>query len=454
MSEFNNNTNTNTPTVSTTQIDTVETFRVKCSELFTVQKTAPTCRRWDTAFVGTTEVAINDPYNFSYTFASVNEAKLLRLYHISDKVAVTVTGGNNGTVTKEGENEVCRGEDFTFSYTPASGYKVDYLRINGVTVSFSESGGSHTIDNIQVAQNIEVGFVPNEVSIIVNVAGNGGSANNVGTNQVVIGNNFSVTASPTTGGVIALISDTVSGNINVASPASAYTYQLTNVQQGRTISIQFITIRQSLGYLAYPGNGVIQPIAFRNNGLEIWKAVRSGDGGNQHDAGFGLDNAVTRIRFWNGSALNSLTLRTDFSTAQTDFRGNMGFDDNNSRHKIRIDRTNGGYFETTGNVTDDNGTPNDSRTCRVWLSDVQNGNLVFSVITSMQDGNTANPPTSSASISMTINGTSKTISQTLTSNVKTITHNILTPGTYTVRVQMQITGETDTYYCEGQYIIS
>ena len=447
--------NTNSLNVSTTkELDKVKNFRVQCSEPFTVEETAPLCRRWNKAFVGTTEIPINDPYNFSYTFPSVNEAKLLRLYHISDKVAVTVTGGENGTVTKEGEHQICRGNDFSFNYTPQDGYKVDFIRVNGVLQTFTKEGGTFTSKNIQDAQFIEVGFIQTTVTITVNVQGSG-TSNKTGANLVQIGSTFSVTFTPNLGGVITLISDSKTGNISIADPASAYTYNASNIQENRTITATFMTIKQSLGYIAYPKNLFLHPIAFRNNGFEIWKTVRKDDNPTEyHNQGFGLDNAVTAMQFWEGTTLNSLSSVVNFTSVQTDYRADLQSDATNQYHKLKVSRADGGYFEANGRAErklEPFERNVNTRSVRVFLHNVANGKLIFKVISGASD-NSGTPNFGSVILTMKVNGQAQSVANKY--GTQDIQVSNLNTGTHTVEVTMQISGESDVFYCKGTYVIN
>jgi len=436
---------------------------VLCQVPYTKDYTPPECYRiesaWYTDGDSIVNVPISNPYAFSYSEASVSESRSININIVKDEVVIAINTGDNGSTDKPASQRVCRGTNFEYTITPNSGYRIESVTVDGVAQSFDQDGDTLTISNVQDSRTIDIDFEPSTVTITVQASGNGGSVTNLGVNQVQIGANFTVTASLGAGGVIA--SFLVDGSEkSISNPDQNNSHTFSNVSVNHTVTVQFITIRQSLGFMAYPGNLVIQPIAFRNNGLQVWEDVRGGDGSSQHTTGFGLNNAVNRLRFWDGTALNSLTLRSDFNTAQTDFRSEMGFDNTNSRHKIRIDRADGGYFEATGRAeTRVNESQNtvgcNTRTCRVWLSGVSQGNLVFSVITSMQDASgAANPSGTTASVSMTVNGASQTISDTLQSSAKTINVSNLSTGTYTVRVQMTIGGESDTYYCEGTYVIS
>lgn len=423
---------------------------VDCGKPFTETYTAPNCEIWTQAYYNADGQIVNadlsNPKSVTFTFASVDEAKTLVLTSKPDKVAVNISNGANGSVNQPASSQVCRGENFSFTATPAAGYRIASVLINGVAQTFTESGDSFTISNIQLGTDIQVLYEPSTVTVTV-VNGTNGTADRA-TSVVQIGSNFTVVFTPNTGAKISAIR--INGVLQTAlSPAGAYTHALSNIQTDQSISVEYVLFRQSAAYPAYPSNEWIHPIGFRNNGLEIWKQVRSGDSTTAfHQQGFGVDNAVTRIRWWRGATEAGMVSQGDYSTVRSDYR--IQVLNNESFHKMRVDRADGGYSEVFARATIGAAIV---RTPRIWISDVRGGQIVFSVITSTNGTlnlencrvRVFNQNTGSELVNMNATNTNSP-------TAREVFYNNLAPGNYRVRLSFNVVGE-GTHYSEFTYVI-
>jgi len=368
------------------------------------------------------------------------------------KYTVSISAGSGGSASPI-SGQVEYGDSFQFNISPSSGYKVKSVTANGSGLSFSVNGGVVTIPNITQNQLVSVQFEKSTVSVTVTRIGSG-NVSHLGTREVQIGSNLSVSASATSGS--ALVQVLVNGvNRSFSSATGSNTISVSNITTNTTVQIRFITVRQSLGFIAYPSNSFMMPILFRNNGLQVHLKRRSGDSTTAfHNQGFGVDNAVTRIQYWDGTSMSNLTLRSDYSSTRSDYRDKMASHATNQYHKLRVSRTDGGYFEANGRAvkTSADGVRNvTTRTVRVYLHNMSNGNLVFRVTAGAQDANGTNL-TSGISLALKVNGTSVTITNKFGTQDCSYNGN-LNAGTHTVRVEMRVSGDSTLYYCEGTYRI-
>jgi len=346
------------------------------------------------------------------------------------------------------------GDSFQFNISPSSGYKVKSVTANGSGVSFSVNGGVITIPNIRANQSVNVQFEKSTVSITITRIGSG-NVSPLGTQEVQIGSNVSILASAISGS--SLVQVLVNGvNKSFSSATESNTINVSNITTNTTVQIRFVTFRQSLGFIAYPFNLFMMPIVYRNNGLQVHLSRRSHDSSIAfHNQGFGVDNAVTRIQYWDGTSMSNLILRSDYSTTRSDYRDKMASHATNQYHKLRVSRADGGYFEANGRAERSKYGGSwrnvNTRTVRVYLHNMANGSLIFRVTAGGQDANGKNLR-SGISLSLKVNGTSVSVQNKFGTQDCSYNGN-LGPGTHRVRVEMRVSGDSTVYYCEGTYRI-
>lgn len=69
---------------------------------------------------------------------------------------ITASAGTGGSISPSEEVKVAKGDDITFSFSPASGYKVSTLTVDGKTISTISN--SYTFTDVQEAHSISVTF--------------------------------------------------------------------------------------------------------------------------------------------------------------------------------------------------------------------------------------------------------------------------------------------------------
>ncbi len=97
---------------------------------------------------------------------------------------IKTSAGTGGSISPSGDVKVEKGKDMTFTFTPASGYKVSTLTVDGKTIALTSN--SYTFTDVQSAHTIAVTF---------QATGGGGGGGSGGTTKTLTG--ITVTQKPT-----------------------------------------------------------------------------------------------------------------------------------------------------------------------------------------------------------------------------------------------------------------
>jgi hypothetical protein len=187
----------------------------------------------------------------SYTFSNVTAAHTISVSYQIIVVTFTInaSSGVNGSISPSGSVIVASGNNQTFNMTPASGYQIDVVTVDGISVG---SVASYTFSNVIAAHTINVTYKIKTYTITAS-SGSNGSISPSGSIVVNHGNNQLFTMTPATGYQV----DTVT--VDGASVGSVSTYTFSNVIAAHTISVTFkiktYTITSSSG-----ANGNISPL--------------------------------------------------------------------------------------------------------------------------------------------------------------------------------------------------
>ncbi len=93
----------------------------------------------------------------SYTFSNVTKPKVISATFEATHHVITASAGMNGSISPLGKVLVPRGESQTFVITANAGYRIRYVRVNGVLIepvtsyTFLEVTKAHTISAVFVA---------------------------------------------------------------------------------------------------------------------------------------------------------------------------------------------------------------------------------------------------------------------------------------------------------------
>lgn len=87
-------------------------------------------------------------FSFYWNASSVATGEAGTSVYTLPKPKVLASAGANGTIEKPGTTEYVLNTSTTYKYTPAVGYKVKSLKVNGQDVQFNEKGGTYTFDKL------------------------------------------------------------------------------------------------------------------------------------------------------------------------------------------------------------------------------------------------------------------------------------------------------------------
>ncbi len=178
----------------------------------------------------------------TYTFNSVSGDHTIEATFKKDNYSITATAGANGTISPSGTVTVAFEGSQTFNFTPASGYEIDDVLVDGESVGNS---GSYTFNNVNDDHTINVTFKMVTYTITATAA-SGGSISPSGDVVVVSGDDQTFDISPEDG---YKISDVL---VDGVSQGAISSYTFTDVVADHTIDAQFVATTRY--YVSVSGN--------------------------------------------------------------------------------------------------------------------------------------------------------------------------------------------------------
>jgi hypothetical protein len=169
--------------------------------------------------------------------------------------SILASAGDYGTIAPTGEQAVAKGEDLTFAITPAAGYYVDTLTIDGTPV---QPVKSYTFTNVSANHTIVATFAasPALPTITASVVGTGGTfLPNLPIFSVAVGGSVAYYFLPDAGYHVESV--TVDG-WPVAWDADDDSYTFEKVDRSHTLSVQFARTTWDIN-ASVTGGGTIAP---------------------------------------------------------------------------------------------------------------------------------------------------------------------------------------------------
>ena len=114
------------------------------------------------------------PESNPYTFPSVVDNHTIHAIFAINTYKITPTAGPNGTISPNTVQTVNHGSNKTFNFTPATGYKVNQVIVDGTPIPGAADAGSYTFYNVTGDHNISVTFTK-KLYTITSIAGANGS---------------------------------------------------------------------------------------------------------------------------------------------------------------------------------------------------------------------------------------------------------------------------------------
>ena len=185
----------------------------------------------------------------SYTFSNIIADHSIEASYVLKSYDIQVLSGENGHITPQQTPVVNCGSDVSFSITPDTHYKIQDVKVDGVSLgNISE----YHFQNVTASHTIEATFAINE-HIITAISGLNGTINPEGNSDIIRGTDVTYNFTPDR---CYQVNDIKVDGISMG-PLNDYTFE--NVIEDHTIeaifSLKVFTIKASTG-----ANGTIDPI--------------------------------------------------------------------------------------------------------------------------------------------------------------------------------------------------
>ena len=176
-------------------------------------------------------VTVTSPSGQTYQFSAVSADSSLTATFAINTYTITVTQTANGVIAP-GTSTVNYGATSSFSITPATGYYITSITVNGSSVAVtSSSGQTVSFTDVQATHTITASFAIDTFNIIASAAN--GAISPIGSVSVNYGGSQSFTITASAGYHIA---DVV---VDGVSQGAVSSYTFTNVQADHTITASF-----------------------------------------------------------------------------------------------------------------------------------------------------------------------------------------------------------------------
>ncbi len=185
----------------------------------------------------------------TYTFSNVAANHTISAIFVSNVVTYTISAsaGAGGSITPAGTTTVNSGSSQIFTITPASGYQIAGVTVDGASVG---AVSTYTFSNVAANHTISASFASNVVTYTISAsAGAGGSITPAGTTTVNSGSSQTFAITPASGYQIADV--TVDG-VSVGAVSS---YTISGVSANHTINATFAPTTTGFTITASAGTG-------------------------------------------------------------------------------------------------------------------------------------------------------------------------------------------------------
>lgn len=184
----------------------------------------------------------------SYTFSDLNDNASISVTFAQDTVSVHASAGSNGRIDPSGDVPVGWGGSQTFRMRPASGYHVEDVLVDGISVG---PVTRYTFNNLNDNASISVIFAQDTNEIYVSAHGPG-RISPLRSVAVPVGADQTITMTPMAGGIV------VDVQVNGRSVGAVTSYTFQNVTRSHNIRVTFGWASNSITASA-TRNGAIFP---------------------------------------------------------------------------------------------------------------------------------------------------------------------------------------------------
>ena len=185
----------------------------------------------------------------TFTFSNVMAAHAISAtFAANPTVTISAGSGPNGTISPVGDVTVLSGVNKSFIFTPAAGYRVADVLVDGISQG---KPASYTFINVTSSHTISVAFTPDVYTITASVTGNG-SIEPAGVTTVFKGGGQTYAITPDTGYKVSYVM------VNGQAKGAITSYTFINVTANQTITAYFAPITYSITATS-GSNGIVTP---------------------------------------------------------------------------------------------------------------------------------------------------------------------------------------------------
>ncbi|MGH1362739.1 MAG: YCF48-related protein [Calditrichia bacterium] len=202
-----------------------------------------------------------------YTFSNVTEDHAIQVEFYQLSFSINASAGANGVITPNGNLTVPGGENRTFDITPDTGFNIEDVVVDGVSLG---PLSSYTFGNIAANHTITASFIATSYPL-VSSAGNGGSISPSGLLSVAVGGDAFYTITPDVdynigevyvdGQPIGPVGDYLFDNVNAPHSIAAFfapeNFNYTGINTGSTDSLTGVVFTDSLNGYIVGENGLL-----------------------------------------------------------------------------------------------------------------------------------------------------------------------------------------------------
>ncbi len=164
-------------------------------------------------FVNWTENGVQVSANAAYSFMATANRTLVANFRLKT-YTITATAGTGGSINPAGNVNVTHGLNQSFTITPDTGYDIEDVKVDGVSVG---AVSSYTFNNVTANHTISVTFKLKTYTLTTNVVGQGTVTRNPDKSKYNHGEVVQLTANPSAGWAFDTWSGDLSGSANPAN---------------------------------------------------------------------------------------------------------------------------------------------------------------------------------------------------------------------------------------------
>jgi len=132
----------------------------------------------------------------SYTFSNVTTNHSIIAYFTLKSYTITASAGSGGSISSSGSSTVQHGGSKTYTITPYSGYRVQYVSVDGYNQG---AISSYTFNNVTSNHTIAAYFTVNNTATITLNRNNSSGGSVYGGGTYTVGSTITISASPNSG---------------------------------------------------------------------------------------------------------------------------------------------------------------------------------------------------------------------------------------------------------------